>query len=165
LELVLEHLRPRAPLRWSPPDNFHVTTKFIGAWPEDRLDALKARLAEISAGGPVSLKIEGFGWFENPHHPRSLFAGVEGGEALAELHAKTDTALGELGIETERRPFRPHLTLARIKEPVDLAPLRRAIAQLPSAQFGQSIAAKHLLYRSDVGPDGSTYSVIGEFSL
>ncbi len=142
-----------------------MTTKFIGAWPEERLAELKEALRAVDAGGPIALDVGGFGWFDNPHHPRSLFAGIQAPAALAELHAKTDAAVAALGGQRETKPFVPHLTLARIKDRVDLAPLRRAIAELPSTQFGRSLATKHLLYKSETKESGSVYTVIGEFVL
>ncbi len=165
LELVLEHLRPLAPLNWSPADNFHITTKFLGAWPAERLDELKAALAGTPRPGPIQLSIGGFGWYPNPHHPRVLYAGVKAPDALFHLAASLNATLAPLGFPTEDRPYHPHLTLARVKQSQDLTALRQAIAQLPSAEFGLTTSAKFLLYRSDPGERTSTYHVIGEFPL
>jgi RNA 2',3'-cyclic 3'-phosphodiesterase len=167
LELVLEHLQPLAPLQWSPSANFHITTKFIGEWPEDRLDELKAALRAIPPVGRIDLRLAGFGWYPNPHQPRVLFAGVHAPEALRTLAAATASACESIGIAQEARAYSPHLTLARIRERADLVALRQAIAQLPSAEFGLSQAAKFLLYKSKPNEDGvgSTYTVMGEFEL
>lgn len=162
---MLEHLRPLAALNWSPAANFHITTKFIGSWPEERLDELKAALAAIPKPGAIEARIGGFGWYPNPHHPRVLFAGVRAPEAIHQLHASLNAALAGLGLEAEARDYNPHLTLARVKGEQDLVALRQAIAQLPSAEFGISTAAKMLLYRSDAGETASTYTVIGEVGL
>lgn len=165
LELVLEHLAPLAPLHWSPADNFHITTKFIGEWPEEELPRLEAALRAIASPGEFALNIAGFGWFPNPHQPRFLFAGVKGPAALPELAKRTEEACAAIGIPSEGRNYLPHLTLARIKERVNLAPLRQAIAQLPSAEFGVTKATKFLLYKSVPGEKGSVYTVIREFPL
>lgn len=162
---MLEHLRPLAPLNWSPADNFHITSKFIGTWPEDRLEELKSTLAALPKRGLIATPISGFGWFPNPHHPRFLYAGVRAPQALHELFRDLNSACAQLGIAVEERDYSPHLTLARIKGSPDLTALRQAIAQLPSADFGISTAAKLLLYRSDPGETHSTYSVIGDFTL
>ncbi len=165
LELVLEHLRPLAPLSWAPPDNLHITTKFIGPWGQDRLPELKSALESLSPRGPLELKVSGFGWFENPHNPRALFAGIASRESLSQLKQDVETALEPLGLPRENRPYRPHVTLARIKGPQDLAALRQAIAALPSSDFGVMSATKHLLYKSEPGESASVYRVIGEFPL
>lgn len=161
LELVLEHLRPLAPLAWSPSDNFHITTKFIGAWEEGRLEELKGALGEVTKVGPVTVRVGGFGWYPNPHHPRVLLAGVKAPEALYELERGLEECIVKLGVTSEGREYSPHLTLARVKGAVELAGLRQGIAQLPSADFGESKAAKFLLYQSE----GGVYKVIGEFAL
>jgi RNA 2',3'-cyclic 3'-phosphodiesterase len=159
LELLLEHLRPLAPLAWSPASNLHVTTKFIGSFPEERLDELKAALAQTPKPGPIELCVEGLGWFDNPHNPRSFFAAVRANEALAAFKRNLD------GAAPEDRPYVPHVTLARVREKTDLGPLRRAIAELPSAEFGISIPSKHLLYKSEPRESASEYTVIGEFDI
>lgn len=166
LELVLEHLRPQASISWSPFSNFHITTKFIGAWQEDRLEELKLALAEIPRTGAIGTAIGGFGWFPNPHQPRALFIAVKAPDALSDLAKRTGEVCAGLGLAPEQRPYLPHLTIARIRGAgANLIPLRQAIAQLPSAEFGVSTATKFLLYKSEPGEAASSYSVIGEFPL
>ena len=70
LELLLHLLKPKAKIAWSPMDNLHVTTKFIGEWPEERLDELKGALSAVPKPGELKIAIRGLGWFPNPHHPR-----------------------------------------------------------------------------------------------
>ncbi len=164
--MVLEHFRPLAPLRWSPPDNFHITTQFIGDWPEERLGELKSALSGVKQSqAEIAVQVRGFGWFPNPHHPRFLFAGIRAEKPLYDLAAQLREVCVQLGIPAEDRDYTPHLTLARIEpsgyEPIQLTPLRQAIAQLPSDDFGQSKASKFLLYKSE----SKIYSVIGEFAL
>ena len=166
LELVLEHLRPQAPIQWSPNDNFHITAKFIGAWDTDRLDELKSALAAVPRPGPIQAAIGGFGWYPNPHQPRVLFAGVKAPPSLFELSRDIEVACASIGVAKEQRAYSPHLTLARIKGAnVNLTPIRQAIVQLPSAEFGHSTATKFLLYKSEPAEAASTYTVIGEFAL
>lgn len=165
LELVLEHLRPLAPLTWSPGDNFHITTKFIGEWPSERLDELKGALGGVAKRGPITTAIGGFGWFPNPHQPRVLFSGVKAPEALFGLAQDLDAACAALGVAVETRSYSPHLTLAKIRGAQNLVAVRQAIAQLPSAEFGVSTASKFLLYKSEPGETTSVYTVIGEFAL
>lgn len=162
---MLEHLRPLAPLNWSPVDNFHITTKFIGNWPVERMDELRCALAGVARQGEITTPISGFGWFPNPHQPRVLFAGVKAPQRLFDLASELDRCCAELGLEPEQKTYTPHLTLARVKGTVELAGLRQAIAQLPSADFGVSTAAKFLLYRSEPGEGASVYTVIGEYPL
>jgi len=165
LELVLEHLRPLAPLTWSPSDNFHITTKFIGDWPEERLDELKLALGGLAKRGPITCEIGGFGWYPNPHQPRVLYGGVKGPVELRELAKDLDKCCEGLGVPREKREYSPHLTLGRMRGVQNVVALRQAIAQLPSAEFGSSTASKFLLYKSEAGDQTSVYRVIGEFAL
>ena len=165
LELMLQHLRPAAAIHWSPPENWHITTKFIGEQPESELPRIIDALSDLPSPGPLEVTVAGLGWFPNPHQPRFLFAGIQAPAGLAELAHQADQRLAQVGVPQETKPYMPHLTLARIKPPHDLAALRRTIASLPLADFGRFVAAKHLLYQSKMGPGGSQYTVLAEFPL
>ena len=164
LEELLRRLKPTARIGWSPLANLHVTTKFIGEWPEDRLGELTAALAGIPGRGAIAVRIRRVGFFPNPHSPRNFWCGIEA-PGLAELAADIDSATAALGIARERRAFSPHLTLARIKERVELQPLREAIAALPTLEFGAFQADRFFLYQSKLRPTGSVYTKLAEFPL
>jgi len=165
LDALLDQLRPAARLKWTPPANLHVTTRFIGEWPAERLPDLRAALGRIPSRPPVAIHIRNLGFFPNPHSPRVFWAGVEAAPDLAALASETDRALEPLGLQPEGRPFSPHLTLARIKEPGPLQKLRETIAALPSLDFGSFSADRFFLYQSHRGPAGSVYTKLAEFPL
>ena len=165
IDKLLAKLRPQARIRWSPVENLHITTKFIGAWPEEKLPSLKEALAEVPVPPPFEIGIGGLGWFPNPHSPRVFWAGIDAPAALADLAAATEERLSDLGIAREDRKFSPHLTLARIKEPQQLGSLRRAIAGLDSSDFGRFRADRFFLYLSEPSPAGSRYRKLAEFPL
>src|SRR5579884_786755 len=119
-ERLLVHLRPTAHLKWSPVYNLHVTTRFIGEWPETRLEELQAALADVPIRSPIRVELRGIGWFPNARRPRVFWAGVEVTPELRALAHDIDAALERLGLKPEEREFAPHLTLARIKQPVPL---------------------------------------------
>src|SRR5689334_9016374 len=133
LELLLGQLRPTAKIRWSVPANLHITTKFIGQWPEERLDELKSALAGVKSPA-LQVAIRGLDFLPG-RSPRVFYCGIDA-PGIADLAASTDRATAALGIESESRAYTPHLTLARIKERGGLERLRAAIAALPSADFG-----------------------------
>jgi 2'-5' RNA ligase len=164
LERLLDELRPAARIHWSPPRNLHVTTKFIGEWPEERLDDLKRALAGLPSRPPIPVRIRQLGFFPNERSPRVFWCGIDA-PGLAELAADTDRATSALGIPSEDRAYAPHLTLARIKERLDLAPLRNAIAALSSTDFGDYTAESFFLYQSQLRPTGSVYTKLAEFPL
>jgi 2'-5' RNA ligase len=164
LEALLLHLRPLAQVQWSPAANLHVTTKFIGEWPEDRLGDLKEALGQLPDRPAIPVKIQGLGFFPNPRAPRHFWCGIEA-PGLAELAADTDGVTGSLGIPHEKRAYFPHLTLARMKETAILQSLREGIAALPSQEFGSFAADRFFLYRSALRPAGSVYTKLAEFPL
>src|SRR4051812_47073535 len=103
LDTLIASLRPRADLRWSAASNLHITTKFLGEWPENRLEELQAALRNLPARSPIEIAIDGLGWFPNSHSPRIFWAAVQGGDSLAALARDTEESLARLGIPAEER--------------------------------------------------------------
>jgi 2'-5' RNA ligase len=165
LDGLITGLRPSARLHWSPARNLHITTKFIGEWPEARLAELVQALGSLAPNEPIWIEVRGLGFFPNPRAPRVFWAGVHAPPNLAELARQTDRALHRLGVPLEPRPFSPHLTLARIKEPIPLDRLHASLAALPSTEFGAFTAASFHLYQSKLNPSGSVYTRLAEFPL
>jgi 2'-5' RNA ligase len=164
LEELLVRLRPTARIHWSPPANLHITTKFIGEWPEARLGELQTALASMPAGAPIAVRLHGLGFFPNPRAPRVFWCGIDA-PGLDRLAATTDGATAALGVARETRPFSPHLTLARIKDRENIQALQRAIPGAASAEFGRFEARSFILYSSLLRPSGSVYTKLAEFSL
>ena len=166
LSALIDKLRVTAHLRWSPVYNLHITTKFIGEWPESRLQELTDALQPLGRRAPFDVSVSGIGWLPNPHSPRILYAGIKTGPELIALAAETDAATASIGVERETKSFRPHLTLARIKDTsVPLAPLRQAIAQIDVPDFGSFRVDRFKLYLSKMGPSGSIYTQLAEIPL
>jgi 2'-5' RNA ligase len=166
IDHLLERLRPTARLKWTPVSSLHITTKFIGEWPEARLEALISALREVPVSGPVDIEVRGLGWFPNPSSARVFWAGIRASPNLEDLARDTEKALAQLGIQPENRKFSPHLTLARIPQPAPaLGDLRRAVASIPSEAFGQFRTEQFFLYQSRLSPKGSTYTKLAGFPL
>ena len=165
LERLLAVLRPTAHLIWSPVYNLHITTKFIGEWPEEKLDDLVAVLRRMPPALPFSIALCDIGWFPGPQHPRVFWAGVHGGAQLASLAKRTEDALVPLGIPREAREYAPHLTLARIRRPVPLQAMRNALSNLESFDFGSVETDRFHLYESRPGSAVTVYSKLAEFKL
>ena len=154
---------PRGAVRWVRPEQIHLTLRFLGDTPIDRLPALAAALDDV-AGRQASfaLRLTTTGCFPNAHRPRVVWVGL-GGEAaaLAALVADLNAALGALGLPPEDKPFRAHLTLGRVKDGrgAQDMPLAVDVPALPIP-----VAALHLI-QSDLRPDGPVYTVrhVGRF--
>ena len=159
LEALIAKLRPLARIRWSPAANLHITTKFVGQWPEERLPQLQAALAGIDRRTPIPIRISGLGFFPNQKSPKVFWAGVEAPVELGALARDTDSALATLGVEAEARVYSPHITLARIKGAAPALTLG-----LPErVDFGSFVADRFYLYLSKPGPAGSVYTKLSEF--
>lgn len=164
LEAVLAELRPVAGLKWSPAENLHITTRFIGEWPEARLGELTDALRRIPRPGAIPIALRGFGYLPNPRRPRIFHAAVHAGPALHALAAATDDALGGLGSVREPRAYHPHLTLARLAED-NTSGLNERIARMQNTDFGIFDATEFHLYRSQPGARSSLYTKLATFPL
>jgi RNA 2',3'-cyclic 3'-phosphodiesterase len=165
LEAFVDRLRHTAKLSWSPIQNLHVTTKFIGEWPEGKLGEIEDALAAVPPPGLVELAVRGLGWFPNERNPRVFWAGIQAAESLRTLADDTERKLAERGVPVEDREFHPHLTLARRRTPVPLDRLRQTLdageADPSHHDFGLFQAASFFLYLSR----GGKYTRLREFSL
>ncbi len=153
---VLDQLRPLAKLQWSKPEKLHITTTFIGEWPEARLDELLDSLGQVKSD-PIEVSVRGLRWMNR----RVLCAGIEAGPALGLLASSTGTALASIGVPQEDREYHPHLTLARRKRPGTLPALDHGISELQSSDFGTFATTKFALFLSH----GGKYTQIKEFVL
>jgi 2'-5' RNA ligase len=104
------------PLRWVPPENWHITLVFLGDVAERALQQLDRLVAPIlESSPPVPAPLVALEWFPSPLKPRMLTLKVEASDALMSLQAEVASALRREGFHSEQRAYRPHLTLARIK--------------------------------------------------
>lgn len=162
LERLLSALRPEALIRWSPLDNLHITTKFIGSWPDSRFEELDDALSSMAPRDPFEIELKNLGWFPNARSPRIFWIGVHG-SALHQLARDTEDRLKQLGIAPETREFSPHLTLARIKTPVPLRRLMATLEEMQPVTLGRFTASSFALYRSDPGSNASIYRKLREY--
>lgn len=162
---LLRKLKPAAKWNWSPPENLHITTKFIGEWEEDEYTTICDALDTVAKPGAMEISLRGLGWFPNPHNPRVFFAGIVAPPTLVELARATDAACAAAGVPSEQKKFQPHLTLARIKHDDGLEEVRRMVAELGSVDFGTFTAKSFYLYESEMGAGGSKYKKLEEFPL
>ena len=148
---------PRGAVRWVRPEQMHLTLRFLGDTPADRLPALAAALDALSAGRPLfTLRLAEAGCFPNTRRPRVVWVGLGGDEAaLGSLVAALEAALRPLGWPPEDRPFRAHLTLGRVKD-VHAALGIDWSAVVPPLEL--PVIAIHLI-ESQLRPDGAVYTV------
>ncbi|NDY41791.1 RNA 2',3'-cyclic phosphodiesterase [Dissulfurirhabdus thermomarina] len=153
-------------VRWVPAANVHLTLKFLGGVPAGGLPrVLEAAAAACRGRAPFRLSVEGLGVFPGWHRPRVLWAGVGGDiPALAALHAAIESELAAAGFPAEERPFRPHLTLGRVRSLRGWAGVRDAMAASRLAT-GPFTVERVVAYESRIGPRGAAYRPLGDFPL
>jgi 2'-5' RNA ligase len=165
LERLISSLRNEAFIKWSPLDNLHITTKFIGEWPESRIQELDEALRALPPRQPFEVELKGLGWFPNDRSPRVLWVGVYASPELAELADQTSKALEPLGIKPEDREFSPHMTIARIKNPVPLSGLKQRVAELQGSNWGRFVANEFSLFDSQPGSNASIYRKVRNYQF
>ena len=151
-------LAHRDHIRWTPPENLHLTVSFLGQVAPDRIAAIEQALTGIHSP-PLSLELNGAGAF-----PRAgiLYAQIKPTPALVSLANQVFRAMETCGFPREQRPYTPHITLARIKNSGSNLHLRE-----PSdPAFHQRFETHELhLYESLTLPQGAQYKVLRAFPL
>jgi 2'-5' RNA ligase len=158
----------RGGVRWVGPENVHLTLKFLGDVDEALLADLKAALAAVAAAAePFALSLKAGGCFPNARAPRVIWIGLaEGAEEAVALAAAVERALEPLGFAREKRPFRPHLTIGRVKDVQAGAPTAaNKIERLKEYDVPPATAEAVALIKSTLTPEGSIYEEIGRFRL
>ncbi len=152
--------KSRAEVRWVPPGNIHLTLKFFGNVPEDEIDSLALAAREAAAAEePFQLRVTVAGAFPSPKAPRVVWLGLEGDLLpLTHLYSRLEKAFATLGYLPEGRAFNPHLTLGRVKSPVNRARLAEMLAKLPPVDWPPFTVKELILFQSVLSPQGSKYT-------
>jgi 2'-5' RNA ligase len=152
-------------LKWVRPEGIHLTLKFFGAIAAKAVSAVSEVVAGQAAGArPFNLEAKGLGVFPDTRRPRVLWLGIGGEvERLSALQQAIDQGLEACGYPREQRPFRAHLTLARIKSPQGLGGPDGVLAAKGSESAGKFTATGLTLFKSDLTPKGAIYTVLNHF--
>ena len=152
-------LPPLGGIRWIPEGQLHFTLKFLGEIEEDRVPDARAATAGAAVAPPFRLALEGLGAFPPRGPARVLWAGCgEGAGALSALAASVEEDFAARGFPREARPFSPHLTLARVKDPDAGRRLSRALPSVPPEPFGTVTVSSLVLFRSELTTRGAEHA-------
>ena len=149
------------PVRWVAPESQHVTMKFLGDIPEGRLgEIIEAVDASTTGAKPFTVPLADFGAFPAPSRPRVIWAGCEAVPPLELLQDQLERHMAALGFEIEGRPFRPHVTLGRVRRDARAADFAGFEALLDDLHFATESVVRSLdLMESHLAPSGARYEV------
>jgi len=152
-------------ISWVRPEGIHLTLKFFGNIAETDIDRISAAVEPVAARfAPLDLQVRRVGLFPDSRRPRVIWLGLEGDvSALKALQEEADRELERYGFSREDRPFRAHLTLARIKSPRGLTGLDRIMKKSEVYEAGRFRAEGLTLFRSDLTPQGAIYSKLANY--
>ncbi len=168
LNQEISYLKSYAPkIRWVSPDALHLTLKFLGDVQEkdlpDVFTATSNAAAELDA---VTAEVGGVAAFPNLKHPRVVVADIASGrDELAQIASVVDDCFEEFGYPPEKRGFKPHITLGRVKQPHDAEGLHEVIDDAANASFGLLDVAQIVVFMSDLRRTGPVYAPMHRVDL
>jgi 2'-5' RNA ligase len=156
-----------ADVRWVSPEKIHLTLKFFGNIEESKIDSVvEAIKGPLRNAEPFDLNIRGTGAFPGLKNPRIIWIGLFDGKGiLIPLQREIDASLEKTGFQPEGRPFRPHLTLGRLKTNRGKEELIRTIERYREEEIGEFRVEKVVLFKSDLTPSGPIYTRLREVGL
>ena len=161
-------IRENAPqVRWTSPESWHITLKFLGETDDSRIAKIEGALSQLLFSS-FSIQVSTLGFFPSRKSATVLWAGVNGGNQLQELAGLIESITADMGFERERRRYSSHLTLARANRKGNDQPfgkLQQAIPPDGNDNFGTMTAREYFLYESKLSPKGAQYRKIAGFQL
>lgn len=161
---------PRESVRWVKPEGIHLTLKFLGNVPANRIEEIERTLTRACAGFPAfSFSVGGLGCFPNPRRPRVVWVGVqEQSGTLERLQKAIENGMEKLGFAPEGRKFDAHLTLGRTQRRASSGDVRRLgqlVEETKIGELGRMEVRAVSLIKSDLRPTGAVYTRLAEVRL
>ncbi len=149
--------------RWTAPDQYHITLRFVGDADADQTAQIRSRLEDIDLPS-FQIGGEGLGVFPSVRKPRVLVVHINEEPGLMALQERVDDIIVTMGFDEERNPFNPHITIARLK---DAAPrdVRTYLQERGEFKIEPFITERFRLYESELGSEGAVHNVLQEYPL
>lgn len=166
---VQERLRAcGAGVRWVKVEKIHITLKFFGNIEEEQIADISSVMEEVAVQkNAFTLSVKGLGAFPSTRNPRVIWLGLHGWEEnLLPIYREIETRLEAAGFVPEKKPYRPHLTLGRVKSLKGKGDLVDHIERDRDVDLGPFVVDRIVLFRSDLRPTGPIYTplTIREFT-
>ena len=153
------------PVRWTAPETWHLTVKFYGERDQSEVQSIIAALDEAARGPPpLDLHFGALGANGRGKRARVVWVEVDAPPAMELLHHRVELAGEQIGVEVDGRPFRPHLTLGRVRDGGHLPPEAEDVLAATAADVS-FLAEELVLYRSDLGPGGPRHTALRTWRL
>jgi RNA 2',3'-cyclic 3'-phosphodiesterase len=153
-------------IKWTSPDNIHITLAFLGDTDENLIKPISSMLNKQCTGsGKFELILKGAGVFRSLSDPRIIWTGIEPSDKLMHLNKLIINGLKDSNVKLEGRPFNPHLTLGRIKHINEKELLRDMIDQFQISEIQIVPVNEVILYESILLQSGPVYKPISRFNL
>jgi len=149
--------------RWVPPEQLHLTMAFLGEVDEATCALLSGKLGQIASPG-FTLHFSGSGCFPDRRRPRVLWAGLSPNPLLTALADQVNQTVSSCGIVQEERPFSPHITLARCREPA-AREVSAFLEQHRQLQLPQVMVREFILFQSILSRQGAVHTPQQRFPL
>ena len=153
-----------ADVKWIPPENLHLTLKFLGSTAEILLAGVNDALSAVVVSyKPFCIKIEDTGFFPNRKNPRICWIGLEDDAGiLKSLHADVENAMKRLGFKSEDRGFNPHLTIGRVRSRRGMIAVMNELDHYKDRAFGDVMVENIKIMKSELKPKGAEYTCLYE---
>ena len=150
----------RADVRWVRAERIHLTLKFFGNIEEEQIASISSVMEEIAGRkSSFAVSVKGLGAFPSTRSPRVIWLGLDGWEEnLSPLQVEIESKLEAMGFPPEDRPFRPHLTLGRVKSLKGKGDLVDLMERDRDVDLGSFTVDRLVLFRSDLRPTGPIYT-------
>lgn len=153
---------PEVSASWSKPENVHLTLKFFGNVPLDKIPRISDAASRVVNGfSPFQIRIGGTGVFPTPNRAQVLWIGVDLNDQLKALHGRLEEELAVDGFPKENRAYKPHLTIARLRRPEGARQLAETHLETKFS-FIEIRVNEVVVFRSQLSPKGSIYTVISK---
>lgn len=153
-------------IKWVEIFQMHITLFFVGDTEDEMIGKISDHLGELlKTQKPFKLNCKGLGLFKNLSNLRVLWLGIEESAPLQNLKTRVDGLMKNLGFEIEKRAFKPHLTLGRIKYIKDKDRLKNLLERYNDFEFQGFKIDKVIFYESRLTSDGPIYKAIKEIPL